>query len=159
MQGYGITRYNINLETFWPRLQPVLAAANKDYYQGLLDSKTQLDFLIACCWLSAITAAVWVLLLAVTGGPWWLFLIVALAGPLAAGFCYELAVENYVAFTELVRASVDLYRFQLLQQLHIALPGGIRDERATWQALQRLSTYGRESVDLSYQNDPKGGNS
>ena len=44
MQAYGITRYHINLETFWPRLQPIIASANKDFYLGLLDSRTQLDF-------------------------------------------------------------------------------------------------------------------
>ena len=158
MQGYGMTRYGINLETFWGRMQPILASANKDFNGGLQDSKTQLDFLIVCCWLSAISTAVWLPVLAVTGGPWWLFLMVALAGPLAAWFCYGLAVESYVVFTELQRTSVDLYRFPLLQALHIALPAGIRDERASWNALQRLSTYGRETVDLSYQHDPKGGN-
>jgi hypothetical protein len=60
-------------------------------------------------------------------------------------------------FTELVRSSVDLYRFPLLQALHVALPGGIREERAIWNALQRLSTFGEEAVDLSYQHDAKGG--
>jgi hypothetical protein len=157
MQGYGITRYGINLDTFWSRLQPTLASVNKDFYGSLQDSKTQLDFLIACCWLSAITTAAWLPILILTGGPWWLFLTVALAGPAAAWFCYGLAVESYVVFTELVRTSVDLYRFSLLQALHMPLPAGIRDERAAWTALQRLSTFGRESVDLTYQHGAQGG--
>ena len=106
--------------------------------------------------MSAISTAIWVPILVFSGGPWWLFLIVATAGYFATWLCYELAVRNYVVFTELVRASVDLYRFPLLQALHIALPGGIRDERAAWAALQSLSTYG-QPVDISYQNDAKGG--
>jgi hypothetical protein len=158
MRAYGTTRYGINLDTFWTRLQPLLASGNKDFYSGLQDSKTQLDFLIACCCLSALSTAVWLPLLAVRGALWWLFLAVALGGPAASWLCYELAVESYVVFTELVRTSVDLYRFSLLQALHIALPKGIRDERAVWNALRKLATDGREAVDLTYQHDPKGGN-
>lgn len=157
MQGYGITRYGINLETFWTRLQPILAANNKDFYGSLQDSKTQLDFLVACCWLSVFSSGTWLPILVITAAPWWLFVAVALVGPLAAWLCYALAIESYVVFTELVRTSLDLYRFPLLRALHIALPAGIRDERATWNALQRLSTYGEEWVDLSYQHDSKGG--
>src|SRR5262249_21743504 len=54
MQSYAYSRYRLNLETFWSRLQLVLQA-NKDFYANLLDAKTQLDFLVACCWLSALT--------------------------------------------------------------------------------------------------------
>jgi hypothetical protein len=157
MQGYGLTRYGMNLETFWTRLQPILAAGNKDFYGGIQDAKTQLDFLVACFWLNLFSAAVWLPVLAVGLAPWWLFVAVAAGGPSICLLCYALAVQSYIVFTELVRSSVDLYRFPLLQALHVALPGGIREERAIWNALQRLSTFGEEAVDLSYQHDAKGG--
>jgi hypothetical protein len=93
----------------------------------------------------------------VSGSSPLLFAVAAIGGPVATCFFYFLATKNYRVFAELVRTSVDLFRFQLLKALHVSLPNGIRDERATWTALQRLSTFGAEWVELSYQHEPKSG--
>jgi hypothetical protein len=154
MQSYTYSRYHLNLETFWSRLQLVLQS-NKDFYANLLDTKTQLDFLVACYWLSGLTTVLWIALLLWGGHSIWPFLVVSVVGPLLSMSFYRLAVKNYLVFADIVRTGVDLYRFGLLQSLHVVLPHSIRDERATWQALERLSSYGQEEYELSYQHSDK----
>jgi hypothetical protein len=150
MESYTYSRYGFSLDAFWSRLQPVLQA-KKDFYSSLLDAKTQLDFLVACCWLGGITTVVWVVLLLLKGHVIFLFLVVAAGGPLLTRLFYWLAVKNYLVFADLVRTSVDLYRFGLLQSLHIAVPRGVREERRIWKSLERLSTSLQEEYELSYE--------
>jgi len=154
MQAYALTRYQMNLNTFWGRMQPGMQG-NKDFYSQLQDTKVQLDFLVSCTWLCASSSVLWMTTLLISGSSAILFAAAAIGGPLASYFLYFLATKNYSVFAELVRTGVDLFRFQLLQALHIALPNGIRDERATWAALQKVSTFGSEVVDLSYQHGPR----
>jgi hypothetical protein len=154
MKGYAYSRYQLNLDTFWSRMQPVLQT-KKDFYAGLLDAKTQLDFLVACCWLSGVTTAVWTLLWLWEGHGVAPFLLVAISGPLATRFFYFLAVKNYLAFGDLMRTSVDLYRLELLRSLNLPVPRGIRDERALWRALERVASYGQKGDDLGYQLSDK----
>jgi hypothetical protein len=156
MQGYALTRYQLNLEKFWGDLQTILQT-NKDFYAQLQDAKAQLDFLVTCCWLSVLVTIACGLILLLAGQSTALFLIVALVGPVVAYFFYFLGVRNYQGFTELVKIGVDLYRFQLLDSLNVARPRTIRDERSTWSTLQRLSYFGAEGTEFSYKPDAKMG--
>ena len=151
MQHYAFSRYRINLAVFWSRLQP-LVQQHKEFYAGLQDAKVQLDFLVVCVFLSAFSTAVWLVVLPIWAGVGWLLLAVVVLGPLLTRLFYLAATENYVAFGELVRSSVDLYRFDLLDALHVARPRSLRDERVLWDALRRVSAAGQEGVDLSYRH-------
>ena len=105
--------------------------------------------------LSAFSTVLWVVVLPFRTGPGWLLLAVAVLGPLVTRLLYLSATENYVAFGELVRSSIDLYRFDLLDALAVARPRSLRDERVLWDALQRVSAAGQEGIDLSYRHpDP-----
>jgi hypothetical protein len=154
MEGYALSRYRMNLATVWNRLQPVLQKQS-DFYGVLQDAKTQLDFLVACIWLTAITTAVWVVVLPLWTHTVWLFLIVAIGGPALARFLYLIALENYVAFGSIVCTGIDLYRFELLDALRIPKPSRLLDERATWEALQHVTSFGVEWIDLSYRHPPE----
>lgn len=96
----------------------------------------------------------WLVVLPIRADPWWLLLAVAIVGPLATRLFYLAATENYVAFGELVRSSIDLYRFDLLDALRVTRPHSLRDERVLWDTLQRVSAAGQEGIDLSYPQDP-----
>lgn len=154
LQGYALSRYRLNLETFWSRLQPLLQK-QEAFFSVLQDAKTQLDFLTTCVWLSALTTALWFVWLPIRGHSVWLFLAIAIAGPLVTRMFYLSAVESYVALGEVVRTAVDLYRFDLLDALHVVKPQGLRDERALWDSLQRISSFGQEWIDLSYRHGPE----
>jgi hypothetical protein len=153
MHGYAFSRYHLDLVTFWSRLQSLLQK-QKDFFATLQDAKTQLDFLVASIFLSALTTLVWVVVLPVWSDAVGLFLMVALLGPLVTRLLYLTGVENYMAFADVVRTAVDLYRFDLFDALHVARPSGVRDERVLWEALQRISSLGQEEVELSYRARP-----
>lgn len=150
MQSYAFSRYRLDLTTFWSRLQP-LVQKHQEFYGGLQDAKVQLDFLVLCAFLSAFSTAVWLVVLPIWAGAWWLLLAVAVLGVVLTRLFYLAATENYVAFGELVRSSIDLYRFDLVDALRMPRPGSLRDERLLWDTLRRVSAAGQEEIDLSYR--------
>ena len=149
IENYAYTRYGLNLAHFWSRFQPVLQS-KKDFFAGLLDAKTQVEFLVACFWLSCITTSAWMIVLLFKSYKVIPFLLVALAGPLLAVAFSRLAVTSYIVFADLVRTSVDLYRLELLTSLHISPPSSVREERAKWKALELVSAIGQREQELSY---------
>jgi hypothetical protein len=154
MQGYALVRYDLNLDKLWGKVQIVLQS-NKDFYGQLQDAKAQLDFLVNCCWLSMLATVGCLPILLLRGHAASLFVAVALGGPASSMFFYFLGVKNYQGFAELVRSGLDMYRFQLLDALHLKRPRSVRDERALWGVLNRLSYFGVEAVELSYEQDRK----
>ncbi|HEX3549441.1 MAG TPA: hypothetical protein VHT53_03660, partial [Candidatus Elarobacter sp.] len=155
LESYTVSRYGLDLNVLWSRLQPILQRDNKDAFGAIGDAKTQLDFLVTCCWMSALTTLAWFVVLAFAGDAPVAFLAVALIGPAVAVLFYSLAVANYLSYGEIVRAAVDLNRFGLLKELHVELPDGIRQERATWAALRQLSSFGAPGIEMSYEHPPK----
>jgi hypothetical protein len=153
LRSYTVTRYRMDVETFWSRLQPVLQQRHQETYSGLQDAKTQLDFLVSCVVLSAATTAGWLGALLVRMPAVLLLVALAVLGPLATWMFYLAAAEVYVAFTETVRAAIDLHRLDLLDALQLRRPSGLREERALWAALQQVSTYGVEWLDIGYRPD------
>jgi hypothetical protein len=153
LQNYGLTRYGINLPTFWSRLQAVLQS-DKEFFGTIQDAKSQLDFHVSCCWLAVLTTVVWSPVLAIWGSSPARIVATMVGGPLVARLCYVAAVENYIVFGEVVRSSIDLHRLRLLDALHVRRPTGLRDERHIWSELQRVTAYGQESVDIGYRQAP-----
>lgn len=153
--SYTVTRYGIVLDTFLSRLIPVIQKGDNKAYGALLDAKTQLDFLVACFWLSAITWIGWFIPLALFSNSWQIFFVVATLGPVAAFLFYGLTTTNYLSYGQIIRASVDLNRFDLLDSLHIRQPSGIREEREIWRGLRELSAFGSEGVEFSYEEPKK----
>jgi hypothetical protein len=79
------------------------------------------------------------------------FLFVALAGPLIAYAWYRAGVAQYRTFADVLRTSIDLFRFDLLNDLHIALPGDVPEEQALWDTLHRIHSF-YEPQPLNYQH-------
>jgi hypothetical protein len=153
LQSYGLTRYGINLPTFWSRLQ-LLLTKDTEVVSTVQDAKTQLDFLVSCCWLAGVTTTAWAVVLPIWGTSVGRFLIVMIAGPLVTRLSYLAAVENYIAFGEVVRSSVDLHRLRLLDALHVRQPTSLRDERTLWEALRRVTAFGQDTIDIGYTHPP-----
>jgi hypothetical protein len=153
--SYTVSRYGFDLDTFWSRLVPTMQKNDAQAYGDLRDAKTQLDFLVTCCWLTVSTWAFWTAALAAFGTSVATFTLVAVAGPIFAGSFYLLAKTNYITYGQLIRASVDLNRFALLTALRIPIPAGIREERALWSALRQLSSFGTDDVELSYTREQR----
>ncbi len=150
--AWAMIRYSMDILAFWSRLQPGLQA-DTNFYTVLQESKVQVDFLVACCWLTALTWLAWMMALLFVATSLTVWLGLALVGPLLVYFFYGMAVTSYAAFGDLMRTSVDLYRFSVLRAMHIPLPKGIREERRTWRALQNVTVFGQDDVELSYAED------
>jgi hypothetical protein len=143
VQSYAANRYRFNLEVFWSRLQKTLQKDEK-FYLVVQDAKTQLDFLIACAWLTALWTAVWTIVLGIVSYHYRVFPAVALGGPVLAYVWYRVAVEHYRAFADVLRTAVDLFRFDLLKELRLAVPADVVDEWALWESLTALTAYSEE---------------
>jgi hypothetical protein len=137
VQNYAIKRYNFNFEFFWSRLQ-LIVQRDKEFAPLLQAAKTQLDFLISCSVLSFVWAAFWVPWLYFSSGPMWIFVAVAVAGPLAAYGWYRVAVTQYRTLADLLRSAVDLFRLDLLQQMQYGPPETVYEERELWDTVDRL---------------------
>ena len=147
-RGYARSRYGINLDPFWLRLQKIVQD-DAGFYAILSDAKTQLDFLVGLFWLTIVLTAGWLITLVYIRQGAWLFLAIGVAGPLLAFLWYQLALQNQRAFADVLGTAVDLYRFKLLDALHVERPHNSLHERQTWTTLNQLIGYG-EDVDIKY---------
>jgi hypothetical protein len=154
VRGYAMSRYAINLDPFWSRLQKILQNDEK-FYASLLDAKTQLDFLISLFWLTVIFTAIWLPVLFYLRRSVFLFLVIGIGGPVLSMLWYKIALQNYRAFADILRTSVDLYRLDLLSALHIRLPAGNEHERRIWEELNQIIGYGDDALKVSYQHPPE----
>ena len=145
MSTYTLIRYQLDLDVFWTRLQNSLQKDGKDYYSVLQDSKVQVDCSVTLFWLSLGFTIFWTPALL-----WWFgstvreFLTVGIAGTVLVVGSYLLACQSYRVFADVMRSSVDLFRFQVLQALHIPLPLSSEAERDLWYRLGGATGFGNE---------------
>jgi hypothetical protein len=152
VQSYAVRRYNCNFEMVWSQMQRAVQKDDKAY-ASLQESKAQLDFLIACCWLTVVSSGVWLVAL----GGWspsasWL-VGVALAGPVLAYFWYRAAAEHYRSFGDLLMTLLDTFRFDVLRDLRIPVPTDVVEERVLWDNLHQLSRYVGD-INFRYRHPP-----
>ena len=151
VRSYALSRYGMNLDFFWPRLQKVLQ--NKSgFYQTLQDAKTQLDFIVSLFWLTLVSTALWLALLPFLSRTWLPLISVWMFGPLIAIMWYRMAVQNYRSFAGLLRSCIDLFRFELLTDLKIPLPQDSQVEQQTWDRLNHWISYGEKAL-VGYKTD------
>lgn len=147
--AYGLLLYRFSLDSGWSRLLTVLQK-NKEQLAVLQDVKAGLDAVITLFWLLAPTTLLWSLYL-LTQYSAGLFVLVALGGAVACNLLYRTAISSYIAFADLVRGTVDLYRLDLFPALHLPMPGGLVEERALWDRIRKQTEFG-EVPDLRYQH-------
>lgn len=140
IQSYAIDRYDMNLAVFWSRLQHSVAN-DKDFNAKLEAVRTKLEFLIGCSALTATWGTAWAIVTLVWGYEWIAFVCAAAGGPLIAYAWYRVATEHYNAYADVLRTSVDLFRFGLLKDLHLSLPADTDAERVLWDQLNGLTAY------------------
>jgi hypothetical protein len=152
VRGYARSRYSMNLDPFWSRLQKILIDDDK-FYSTLVDAKTQLDFMISLFWVTVCFTGFWTIALIRLRLSLRAFFVVAVGGPILSILWYKIALQNYRAFADICRTSVDLYRFKLLDMLHVERPGGNLKERRTWFEINKVIGYGEETV-IRYHHPP-----
>jgi hypothetical protein len=148
VQNYAVQRYDFNFVLFWSRLQ-LPAQKDSNFGPVLLSAKTQLDFLVSSSALTFLWTLLWGPWLFLSSGPLEFFAGVAVLGPVAAYFWYRIAVAQYRTLNDLLRSSIDLFRFDLLTLLGYPKPAGVLEERELWGKIDALHTL-NEVRDLRY---------
>ena len=141
IQGYVMRRYHCNFESVWSNLQRIVPRDDKAN-AALQEAKTQLDFLVACCWLTVLSAVLWSIVFALIDPSRAGFLAASLGGPVVTYMWYRAAAEQYRSFADVAMTSFDTFRFDLLREMRLKLPADVEDERWIWENLDRLTTFG-----------------
>ena len=152
IQSYALRRYHCNFEIVWSNMQRLVQKDEKSN-AALMESKTQLDFLVACCWLTLFWSAAWS-----AGFGWFVpsrtgFLFAAVAGPVIAYMWYRAAAEQYRSFADVAMTTLDAFRLDLLRDMHLRTPADVEEERYVWENIDRLTTYG-EDCNFRYEQPP-----
>ena len=72
--------------------------------------------------------------LLIADGRWWLYAATIVIGLLLAWGLYRASVLQAVNYSSFLRVAFDLYRFNILKQMHIPLPPNLQAERELWDA-------------------------
>ena len=153
-EAYALDRYLIFDTAIWPRLLPVLPAEIK---RPLEEKNNLFMFLLNSAFLAyflSLTCAIFGLLIPCFNFPHNFFYIgYDFISPsiyiwlsalfFAFGYAlYSVAVNAAEDFTMYIRSSFDLYRVNLLRQLHWEPPATLEEERALWYELSKLLIAG-----------------
>lgn len=139
-------RYGADAVFFWPRLYLVLPEAVRKQVE---DARAAVDQLLVVATLSLASALV-ALGMGIAGVlPFPVWLSSAVGAALLGWLTYRSAVRAAVTFGNLVRASFDLHRRDLLARLGLAAPPTLAEERELWKALaQQLYRRGADRPEL-----------
>lgn len=146
--SYSYKRYGIEGETFWPHLESVLT---KEYRERISDVKLLLDFFLTMATLGMLLAIFSFII-----GPWLKFdpLYWAVIGGfsilISYGLYYKMGVHIAIQYGDLIRASFDLFRLDMLKELEIARPKDLKSETDTWKKLNRLVIFA-DKIHLEYR--------
>src|SRR3954463_3513529 len=141
MRSYALTRYSLDLDLFWTRLQRTMQNTADKFYQVMQETKAQVDCFVALAFLSVLFTGFWTVYFISQPRHPFLFLAIGFVGPLVTYASYRLPGQSYSVFADLVRAAVDGYRFGLLTDLHITQPFGTREEELIWELLGVRTGY------------------
>jgi len=148
-QAYTMRAYQCNLVRIWSALRRV-AEKDENTAKAFENCKSQLDYLVACFWLSLVLATEWALLLA-SRGDWFWAVTAATTGPLICWLLwYGAAVEQYRVLQDLISSSFNALRFQVLTDLRFPLPIDLAEERELWRAID-FGIGNGEPLNLRYQ--------
>jgi hypothetical protein len=150
LRSYCDTRYGLEFDFFWPRLQLVM---KDDKLAGKLSAaQIQVEFSILSLTLSAVFVAFWLTELGLWGHSFTSLLLLVVLGPPVIGLWLWLVHSSYSTYAELVRGAIDVSRFDLLQALRRPLPQSTEAEIAVWQQTARLLLLNEHDMDVALKH-------
>jgi Ca2+/Na+ antiporter len=143
-EAYPQSRYYADSVALWPRM---VWAIDKEYMSHVDAANDQCSFLLNSSLLSAIfavmsfVAAGYELAKNVSALPL-IYLLLGIVALCIAWFFYTASLLNVAKYGNLIRSSYDLFRFNLLEKLHLKLPTDSEKEKELWEQLSRFVTVG-----------------
>lgn len=158
---YGLQRYGMDTELFWLRTLKI-ARGDSGFYPVIEDAKIQLDFAVAATALLGLHAFLWptgfltalLWMRTPTLVPYLVLALITVLSLVAMRIFYEMVLQTYRTFSEAVRSAIDLYRFDLLRALHVALPNTPRQEKELWEHLSTWTVREDDAPQIQYQHEP-----
>lgn len=140
-EDHSEMRYNIDYLIIWPRLAHMCSDRFMEEYE---DARAKLEFLLVVATLAGLFGFAGGILLLVFAAPPVAFAATVLGSAGLAWLAYTSAVHAAVEYGEKMRASIDLYRLDLLQQLRYPAPRTLAEEQLYWGEFGQLFTDGAD---------------
>lgn len=150
LRSYADSRYGMDLEFVWPRLQRILQG-DEAYFTSFQEAKLRVDLFVALAGVTGAFTLIWIFVLAKFGYSPGVVLLIAVLGPALCWMWYQSAKSSYEVFVDIAKAGVDLYRLKLLEELRIEQPGNLGQEKSTWDQINRHIAFG-EAHTLNYRD-------
>ncbi len=131
---YPFQRYKIDAVVMWSRLQSILP---KDFIKNLRDAKANLDLFLVVTTLAGLFSIGWGIGIGIFTNRWDLF-IFASVGWIVALLSYSGVLQAARSYSELIKSSFDLYRWELLKAFHLKMPESYEGERRIWDQVNSL---------------------
>lgn len=149
-RNYGKVRYGMEIDLMWPRMQP-LVAGDTAFSALLHDSKLKLDFAVSMTAASSLFMVTSMVIVGLYSNSYWPFVVFPALTMAATAMFYLLALRAYRAFGEVLRSAIDLFRFDLLDELHLPRPINSEVEKEAWSRLSdRMLLRSNEQVDYRH---------
>lgn len=172
---YSETRYQIDGVTMWTR---VIKVIDKDYMGYIDTANNQCSFLLYCSLLSGVfsslslIAVIYQLLLKqqqLLGNSHWLYFVPLVNNQiiydhrifvyvvffalalLATWFFYQASLWNVDQYGDVIRSTYDIYRFKLLEELHLEPPESFEEEKFKWRAVSQFYAIGEDLAPMRFK--------
>jgi hypothetical protein len=159
-ENYSGDRYGFDGVQFFPRLVHVIP---QDYKVMIDTTRNELSFLVNMSILSfvftaqcafAVAYVMWSFPLTSTGSAMFLefilksmpYSLAAIFGFVSSYFFYNASIFSVTSFGLLIRASMDLFRLDLLKKMNLESPADSIEEFNTWTELNELIVLGHHSL-------------
>jgi hypothetical protein len=137
VEEYPHQIYQLDATIWWPRLAVLLPQ----------DFRVQVDMslspMLAAINLSSLfTLLAFISLISILfNHQWLLYGLIFIIGLLLARVLYYAVISQATVYGKLVRVAFDLYRHEILKQMHIPLPDNLYEERTVWNLLTNWHYY------------------
>jgi hypothetical protein len=138
-EEYPKSRYNIDAVFWWPRLFAVMPTEQQNLVDASVTPIIALLNLATIVLLVGLGEAAWLFVSPGWRWPSW-GLVCLVAAVVLPYIIYRVAAVQASNYTMVVRTMFDLYRFDLLQKMHIPLPAPDK-ERQVWDRLMQWLYY------------------
>lgn len=143
---YPLDRYKIDAVLIWPRLYNLLP---ERFVQTIAEARGALDFMLVISSLSGAFVLFAGGYLLIAGATWWYFMICFFGGLLIAWLAYKGALGSAMVYAQQIKVAFDLYRNDLLKQMHLPPPTTPDEEKTQWnEVVQFLYRNVREKPEL-----------
>lgn len=131
--------YQIDPALWWPRLATLLPESFRTQMEAALTPLLAMLNLCTILFIVTISSSIAVY---VVQGAWLLVAAILIVGLILVRICYIAAVQQAQSYGSFLRAAFDLYRYEILKQMHIPIPDNLFEEALLWDLLnQWIASY------------------